>query len=238
MLSKTRRRDATAGKTKGGRPLLDTKFSCCATSARVLCAPFASRTYAARAGKRESERGTEKHEGMGSKHAKKAREKAQLSNAKMKAFPASPANASKTVQKATLWRSLLHLYAPPRGSTITQQQKRRENRRPQSRNAQLAQSVAAPCPPSSGWISLQTMSPKPLQPPGTVAAAAGNAGTAEHQRPKSPRRYRVKRRKERRRRRCRRLRGLRRPLRQPNRRTKWPAGTAPPRSPRHPSVQK
>jgi hypothetical protein len=41
----------------------------------------------------------------------------------------------------------LHIYAPPRGSTIPQQ-KRRENRRPPSRNATLAQSVGRTLPSS------------------------------------------------------------------------------------------
>ena len=93
-------------------------------------------------------------------------------------------------------------------------------------------------PRCCGWKCIPTRSPKPSQHRNMVEVAAESAGTAEHQQPKPPRRRRVKNRKTPRRRRCCRLRGLRRPLRQPNRRAKWPAGTAPPRSPRHPSVQK
>jgi hypothetical protein len=69
---------------------------------------------------------------MGPKHAKNAREKASFSNAKKGAFPTSPADANTTVRKAIFRRTLLDVYAPPRGSTITDE-KGRENGRPASR---------------------------------------------------------------------------------------------------------
>ena len=109
----------TAGLKKRGPTPSCTKVSCDATSARVRCAPIACETCQTRAGKREGEHGAEKHEEIGSKHAKNARQNTPFSNAKMEVFPPSPADANRTVQKAVPRRTFLLLFAPPRGSIIT-----------------------------------------------------------------------------------------------------------------------
>jgi hypothetical protein len=75
---------------------------------------------------------------MGPKHAKKAREKASLSNAKKGAFPPSPADANTTVGKVISRRTLLDLYAPPRGSTITDESGREMGGQRRERDAGLS----------------------------------------------------------------------------------------------------
>ena len=145
---------------------------------RVRCVPIARETCWTRAGKRESESRTEKHKGMGPQHAKTAREKASLSNAKKGAFPPSPADANRTVRKPISRRTLLDVYAPSRGCTITDENGR-EKGRPASRTRRWPVGLSPLSPRLCGWISLPTMSPKPPECRYVVAAAAGNAGTAD-----------------------------------------------------------
>jgi hypothetical protein len=75
---------------------------------------------------------------MGPKHAKNAREKASFSNAKKGAFPTSPADANNTDQKAVSRRTLLDVYAPPRGSTITDESGREMGGQRRERDAGLS----------------------------------------------------------------------------------------------------
>ena len=71
------------------------------------------------------------------------------------------------------------IFTPPRGSTIPQQQNRRENRHPLSRNAELASRSAAPPPLLRDAFHLPTGSPKTFNHQTPFAAVARTAGTTE-----------------------------------------------------------